>query len=207
MSLLKDRFTELVLFYGNNELKAQDYRQIIEKKYSEKGRFYHTMDHINDMFLHVKENRSCIIDYDSVVFAVIWHDIIYNPLKKDNEERSAEFAEICLNDLNIPEFKIKKCCELILASKHHKQSNDNDTNFFNDADLVILGRDEEIYNSYAQNIRKEYKMIPKLIYNKGRKKVLENYLNMQRIYKTEYNYFKYERQARTNLRREIEVLK
>jgi predicted metal-dependent HD superfamily phosphohydrolase len=52
-------------------------------------------------------------------------------------------------------------------------------------------------------VRKEYLIYPDLIYNPGRKKVLHHFLAMDRIFKTDFFYNKFEQQARQNLRKEI----
>jgi predicted metal-dependent HD superfamily phosphohydrolase len=85
-------------------------------------------------------------------------------------------------------------------------SENTDTNLFTDADLSILGQPWETYLAYAQNVRKEYGQYPKIIYRSGRKKVLRHFLEMERIFKTEYFFEKYEICARKNIEQELENL-
>jgi len=49
-------------------------------------------------------------------------------------------------------------------------------------------------------------MIPNLLYKKGRRKALEKFLSKKKIFKTEFNYYKYERQAKENIKAELELL-
>jgi predicted metal-dependent HD superfamily phosphohydrolase len=90
-----------------------------------------------------------------------------------------------------------------MATKGHAISEDADTNYFTDADLAILGSNNDEYLQYVKSIRKEYKFYPDFVYNPGRKKVLEHFIQMPRIYKTDYFYNKYEEPARKNIIDEI----
>ena len=93
----------------------------------------------------------------------------------------------------------------IKCTKSHEFS-DSDTNYFTDADLSILGKSWKTYEEYYQQIRKEYKIYPDFIYNSGRKKALQHFLKMDRIFKTDYFFEKYEIQARENLQNELQIL-
>jgi predicted metal-dependent HD superfamily phosphohydrolase len=92
----------------------------------------------------------------------------------------------------------------IIASKTHLVSADQDTNYFTDADLSVLGASREVYKLYADHVRKEYRYYPDLLYKPGRKKVLQHFLDMPRIFKTEHFYHTFEEQARQNLLWELE---
>jgi predicted metal-dependent HD superfamily phosphohydrolase len=111
-----------------------------------------------------------------------------------------------MNQIFVPDDTIELCKTHILATKSHHQSSDTDTNFFTDADLSVLGQSWEIYSTYFKNVRKEYSIYPDLLYNPGRKKVLNHFLAMDRIFKTEFFYDKFEIQAKKNLRKELEIL-
>jgi predicted metal-dependent HD superfamily phosphohydrolase len=109
----------------------------------------------------------------------LWIEIETNPLRSDNEEKSAGLAVERLGLLSLDEIQISKCNSQILATKSHMISNDNDTNLFTDADLSILGQDWNAYLQYAANIRKEYGMYTDSVYNAGRTKVLKHFLEME----------------------------
>lgn len=109
-----------------------------------------------------------------------------------------------MQQLQVPSARIQKCREQILATKKHTLHLDQDTNYFTDADLSILGQNWEDYLTYAENVRKEYAVFPDALYNPGRTKVLKHFLQMDRIFKTVYFYDKLEKQAKENIQREIE---
>ncbi len=70
---------------------------------------------------------------------------------------------------------------------------------FLDADLSILSSSKKRYKEYTQNVRKEYAFYDDTTYFLGRKKVLEIFLDKERIYESRYFYDKYDRQARVNI--------
>jgi predicted metal-dependent HD superfamily phosphohydrolase len=147
-----------------------------------------------------------IKDYDTLLFSVVYHDVIYNAEERNNEERSAELAEQRMQEINVPLDKIINCRRQIIATKSHTQSADMDTNFLLDADLSILGKSWEEYVTYTTNIRREYAIYPDVIYNAGRKSVLKHFLQMDRIFKTKEFYERFEKDARDNIEREIAML-
>ena len=135
-----------------------------------------------------------------------YHDIIYDALKSDNEERNAVLAERRMEEINVPGQIIENCKTQILATKKHLYNSVSDTNYFTDADLSVLGQDLETYRTYYQNVRKEYSIYPNLIYNPGRKKNLIHFLEMERIYKTQHFFLKLEEQAKENIKCELNTL-
>ena len=76
-----------------------------------------------------------------------------------------------------------------------------------DIDLSIFGQLKEIFDEYEANIRKEYEFYPLEIYNPGRMKILNSFLNKEFIYQIPEVRKKYEKKARENLQRSIEKLK
>jgi predicted metal-dependent HD superfamily phosphohydrolase len=178
----------------------------IERKYAEKNRHYHTLQHLNNLLLELTPIQKEIENWETILFTLYYHDIIYTPQKFDNEEKSAALAEKRMKQLAIPNKVIEDCKLQILATKTHIKSANNDTNYFTDADLSILGQPWEIYETYLKNVRKEYAIYEDSIYNPGRKKVLLNFLQMDCIFKTDFFHNKYEIQAKQNLQNEIDLL-
>lgn len=95
---------------------------------------------------------------------------------------------------------------MILATKNHELSADNDTNYLLDADLAILGQTLDDYQKYTEQIREEYSIYPDFMYNSGRKKVLNYFLDMDEIYKTPYFKKNYEQKARVNIKNDLSEL-
>jgi predicted metal-dependent HD superfamily phosphohydrolase len=204
--MLKQTFIALLTKYTNDQDLITELWAEIERNYSDKKRHYHTLNHLENLLQQLTEIKPQIKDWDVVLFSLYYHDIIYNSLKSDNEQKSAELAENRMKSIGISLAIIERCKAQIMATKAHFMSENEDTNYFTDADLSVLGQSWEMYSEYYQNVRKEYAIYPDLIYNAGRKKVLKHFLAMERIFKTNYFYLKFEAQARVNLEKELAFL-
>ncbi len=204
--MLKSTFISLIANYTKNDILINELWIDIEKKYSTKKKYYHTLVHLENILKELLKVKGEIKNWNVVLFSLYYHDIIYNSSKSDNEEKSAEYAERQMKKLLVEVNLIEGCKRQILATKTHSLSAENDINYFIDADLSVLGERWEIYKEYFINVRKEYSIYPKIIYNSGRKKVLVHFLESKKIFKTDFFYNKYEVQAKQNLQKEIELL-
>ena len=202
---LHQNFKDLFQKYNQDNSLQENLWLEIETYYTSKKRHYHTLSHLENLFQELLPIQENVEDWETVQFSIFYHDIIYNASRNDNEEKSAILAIERLNKIGINEDQILKCNHQILMTKSHEIS-DNDTNYFTDADLSILGKNWETYEEYFKQIRKEYRIYPDFMYNRGRKKALKHFLEMERIFKTDYFFRKYEKQARLNLEKELEIL-
>jgi len=204
---LKNYWQDLISDYADISL-IDSLWTTIESQYTFKNRHYHNLSHLYNMFLQLEDFKTEIEDLDSLRLAIWYHDIIYKSTTKDNEEQSALFAEKALKDLKHDSFNIENIKNLIISTKKHELilTENLDNAYLLDLDLSILGTDWEIYNKYTQNIRKEYKIYPDILYKPGRKKVLKHFLERDSLYFTERFKTKFEKQARNNLIQEIDML-
>ena len=175
----------------------------IAQAYSSDGRFYHNLNHLENMLSQLLPVKDNVKDWDALILALCYHDIIYDPLKNSNEEESAALAEKRLSNLSISKAKRRKVQELILATKTHTLTDEADLNLFTDADLSILGSDDMVYQQYAAAIRMEYAAVPDMLYIPGRIKVLNHFLGMNQIFKTNHFHHLLEGKARKNLAQEL----
>lgn len=201
--MITDTFLKLVKKYSNNDELANNLWLEIFTKYSDVKRHYHTIDHLEAMISILNEVKENIEDWDTTLFAVFYHDIIYKASSSTNEADSAKLAMERLNALAYPANKIAKCANMILATKQHLTSEDNDTNFILDADLAILGTNEEDYQKYKDQIREEYAIYPDFMYNAGRRKTMQKFLKNDSIYKTVFFTTKFNQQAKNNIEKEL----
>jgi predicted metal-dependent HD superfamily phosphohydrolase len=201
--MLKEVFFDLLKNYTGDSALVTNFWQEIEKNYGNRSRHYHNLSHLEILYAELVACKDHIAQWEAVLFAVFYHDIVYNTFRQDNEEKSAELAAKRLASLNVPASIMEICGEMINATKGHYFSANADVNLFTDADLCILGKDWNTYANYFANIRKEYALYPDMMYRPGRKKVLQHYLGMKRIFKTEMFYRKYETVARENLTKEL----
>lgn len=203
--MIKDEFIKSLGKYESNTQKQLQLWSEVEKNYFSSKRHYHNLNHLESLLSELLPFQNKFRNWDVVVFAIAYHDAIYNVLKSDNEEMSADLACKKLKSISLPDTLIKRCESLILATKKHETS-DEEINLFTDADLSILGSQPSVYKTYSQQIRKEYKVYPDFMYNPGRKKVLAHFLNMNRIFKTKEFLDRYEQQAKINLSKELQTL-
>lgn len=204
--ILENTWTTLLRHYDAPNTLSSSLWQEIHKKYSSRGRHYHDLTHLSHLLKELSPIRSSLHDWHAIRFSIYYHDIIYNARRSDNEEKSALLAGRRMQELAVPPATIEKTLHIIRATRQHLQSPDGDTNYFLDADLSTLGQPWEVYRQYFKNIRKEYSIYPDLLYIPGRRKVLNHFLDMPRIFKTEYFSSKYEEMAKANLRQELQLL-
>jgi predicted metal-dependent HD superfamily phosphohydrolase len=125
-----------------------------------------------------------------------------------------------------------KVTECIIASASHilssmkaNETNDIIVAIFLDADISILGKPSDAYDKYAGCIRKEYSFVEREVYCSKRAGILEGFLPMdaaastavtaggneekrhQYVFATEVGRAEWEVGARSNLKREIELLR
>jgi len=194
-----------------NELEADlsisetIFRELIAA-YTDVSRHYHDLDHVWHL-LTLAESTEDIAEYPSAIKLAAWfHDYVYDSQAQDNEIKSAVYAEETLSRLNLDRDLTDLVKQIILSTqKHQPMLNSIDNLLFLDLDLSILGASGDRYFKYAQNIRKEYSWLRDRDYQMGRKRVLTNFLNRDKIYYTAYFNRKLEQQARANLAREIEL--
>jgi predicted metal-dependent HD superfamily phosphohydrolase len=204
--MIKNIFQQLITKYTSDQQQAEKLWKELEHHYTRPSRHYHNLAHLENMFSELSQVQTKIKNRDTVLFALFYHDIVYKPTSNHNEEKSAELAEARLSEIAYSREQINQCKQIILATKAHVESIDAEINYFTDADLCILGQSWENYLAYAMNIRKEYSIYPDFIYKPGRKKVLNHFLNMKRIFKTTFFFTKFEEKAKENLSRELDLL-
>lgn len=204
--MLQSLFTNTINEYIDNKELLNIYWTEIKKQHTSKNRHYHNLTHLSNLYIELAPIKNDILNWTAVLFSIFYHDIVYDVKKQNNEKESADLAVKRLSKTKLPKELILLCKSHILATKSHEVSACNDTNLFTDADLSILGKKPEQYQQYCYQIRQEYSIYPNFLYKKGRKKVIEHFLNLERIYKTEYFFVKYEETAQKNLQKELSLL-
>ncbi len=183
---------------GNPDWSEKTFAELVTR-YSEPHRHHHNLEHIVSMLDELELISTLFVfeDQTAMKLAVWYHDAIYDPKAKNNEEQSAL--------LIIKSFGVK-VSDLILATKHTLDPDDVNARFLVDLDLAILGKSEKEFDRYEDNIRKEYSHVSEEDFRLGRAKVLQSFLNRQSIYSTNFFRDKYENTARKNLERSIKKL-
>lgn len=181
---------------------------MLRAAYAEPARHYHNLGHIHALLVWAKEYQAQLHDYTAVRFAIWFHDAVYDTKRSDNEERSAALAVQTLQRLKISTPLIQTVESMILATKAHQLGELNsDAAWFLDFDLAILGSAPEFYQAYAQAIRQEYRWVPRVLFRRKRRQVLESFLQRERLFFTAEMRARLETQARRNLQEELTLLK
>lgn len=203
-------FKDVAKKYLPNSSDIEAWFSSIEKPYLSRLRGYHDFNHIVFLVNLWDGYKDRIGKKDEIFFAIMYHDIVYKPIKSNNEEASARRFKRDAKKLGLSLSKkqVDYIFDAIMATKHndsvkHLYENDNDIKYFLDFDLYVLSSEENVYEKYREGVRKEYKIYPDALYKPGRRKVLESFLQRERIYLTDDIRAKRENFARNNLRNEI----
>lgn len=183
----------------------------VRARYQEPHRHYHTWSHIGALLRHFDIGHVRLHRPKPVLWALFWHDAIYDPQRTDNEEMSAQLliqearSELSSEDLAF-------AAAIIRATEKHaltggiKEAEREDMGFFLDVDLSILAAVPDVFDTYEANIRKEYAFVPEEKYRSARAGILQRFLERDRIYYTPVFLHAWEAKARSNLRRSIAAL-
>lgn len=192
-------------FFGDNLLAAEVLLDL-RRRYAEKHRAYHTLDHITKCLGHFDTIREAL-EWPRAVEVSLWfHDAIYNPRSATNEVDSADLAARQLLSLGEDLPLIDSVRRMINITKHPSEPGSQDESYLLDIDLAILGAPQADFDIYEANIRREYKWVPRFIYRRERSKVLRMFLQQECIYHTEHFHGLLERQARENIERALTTL-
>ncbi|SDK37071.1 Predicted metal-dependent phosphohydrolase, HD superfamily [Catalinimonas alkaloidigena] len=205
---LEGEWMRLVAPYEVAPMLTETTWQELHGAYTAPQRHYHTLAHVAALLTYAKEFRSALPDYDAVRFAIWFHDAVYNPLRNDNELRSAQQAIHFLQQTRFESVRLQQVAHWIRRTQRHQDREPNEPvelHWFLAFDLAVLSASPAVYQRYAQQIRQEYRHVPDLLYKPGRRKVLEAFLNEPTLYRTAH-FQQREAQARENLRAELEKL-
>lgn len=171
--------------------------------YGEPGRAYHTLDHVLDCLALLDDADFTAAERDPVEAAIWFHDVFYDSRRRDNEVRSAEWAERTLSGAGVPSETTARVAQLIGMTDHSSPPADASGQLLCDVDLAILGRDQAEFDEYQRRIREEYGWVSDPLYRVGRARVLSGFADRPWIYLTQRFRDRYEAAARANLHRAL----
>jgi predicted metal-dependent HD superfamily phosphohydrolase len=152
-----------------------DYNTLLSM-WNESHRSYHTQNHLLDLIEQINESKfnfDSNKDYEKMILCALFHDCIYDPMRSDNEERSADFFINCCQEKNDPD--ILEIKQMILDTKTHESTTPLSEKF-NKMDMNIVERDFNQLLEWENGIRNEYKEYGD-IYKTGRLAFLESLLD------------------------------
>ena len=182
----------------------------IQQAYRTPPRAYHAWSHIEDVELWYQEvaKGPGWKQPREVFIAVLLHDAIYVPGRKDNEALSAKLAlDLVARHLPNQQLDAPRIADLILLTARHgslaPDEVDGDAALFLDCDMAILGAAPEVFDRYDAAIREEYATIPSVLYSLGRRRFLRRLLDAPRIFLSDTFHARLDAAARSNLRRAL----
>ena len=154
------------------KIKA-DINMLLEM-WNEPHRSYHNLNHLVDLtnminsdYANHKLNQTTT---EKLLLTSLFHDIVYNPQRTDNEAKSAEFfINMCEDKKNVHILDIKQA---ILDTATHTGDNYL-SELFNKYDMNIVERNFESLLEWEAGIHEEYKFAGEL-YKTGRLKFVES---------------------------------
>lgn len=174
------------------------------ERYREPHRHYHNLTHLTEILRHVAAHAAHFTSLRVAVYAALYHDVIYDPQRKDNEAQSAHLAARDLVSW-LSSSDLAGVISLIDATAHHGAKlaeGAPGVGLFLDCDAAIMGADAERYQQYADAVRREYEHVPSLMYRWGRRRFLAKMLARPSVFHTAWFTSAYGERAHANLRAE-----
>jgi len=199
--LLWPRWQALMATFSVNQSRETFERLV--KAYSEPHRAYHTLAHITACLNHLDEVRHKAEHPHEIELALWFHDAIYQPFSKTNEEDSAEWAKEFMTSNGFASSTCDRVFNHIIITKEHVAPANIDAQLLLDIDLSILGTRDEVYDQFEKDVRFEYRKVPGFLFRRKRKEILKGFLARKHIYQTQVFQNTLEMQARHNLSRTI----
>ena len=132
--------------------------------YNEKHRHYHNFKHIEYMFKKAYDLNIEITD--DLFLAIVFHDIVYDPTRPDNEEQSILLLNKWITNSTID--------DAIFATKNHTKISTL-SGILNMLDLCVLYDNFADFVIYDSNIYKEYSFVDFDTYIEKRIEILTKY--------------------------------
>lgn len=185
--------------------------QWLEAAYATPPRAYHNIDHVHALLAH----------FDAVAagpgwqrpaevwLAIAFHDAIYEPGRRDNEQRSAQLArERIAAWWPQAGYDVARVVELIELTARHGQLGVDDVDaeaaLFLDCDMAILAAPPAAFDAYDAGIAAEYRgHVPGFLYRINRRRFLRGLLDRPRIFLSDHFHMHSDADARANLRRAL----
>ena len=183
--------------------------EVIRRGYSEPHRHYHTLEHLCAMarhFTQVAEEPGWTRPRE-VYAALLFHDLVYDPARADNEARSAErMRKILSSSDGAGVVDLDRVAHLVeLTALHggklpHPLSADEA--LFLDIDMSILGTPEHVYLRYEAQVEAEYLPVyPGPLFRMGRAEFLRKTLAAGPLFLSPLFHERFEGVAQRNMRK------
>jgi pantetheine-phosphate adenylyltransferase len=136
-------------------------------RYQEPHRFYHTLDHLQDIYQQLEDKE--LADNKALLLATAYHDVIYNPQSSTNEENSAKYF---MQYYKANDQLKQEVYNIILDTKTHQPQSEL-SSVFCDLDLNVLRQPLHKLLIYEDQIFKEFQFADFTLYRIKRVEALQ----------------------------------
>jgi predicted metal-dependent HD superfamily phosphohydrolase len=170
--------------------------------WQESHRDYHGLRHLAECLEAIDTLGGPAPQMAVVELAVWFHDAVFDPRARDNEERSAAWLQEFAQGAGIPVGTAGRAADLVRSTAHRtgvERLRGRDADVVHDADLAVLGAHELRFAEYEGGVRCEYGHVGSVPYALARGAFLRGLLEAGAIYRTAEFRASREEQARRNL--------
>jgi predicted metal-dependent HD superfamily phosphohydrolase len=190
---------------GDSPISRTEWAALVAA-WSEPHRRYHDLAHLAAV-LGLVGQLDGATDPDAVRLAAWYHDVVYDPTRRDNEKVSAQRARAGLRGL-VPDERIAEVERLVLLTAGHDPGpEDANGAVLCDADLAVLAGPPDAYVAYASAVREENAHLSDEEFTAGRIAVLEHLLALPALYRTPEAARLWADRAAANLTAELTLLR
>lgn len=188
----------------------------LRASYAAPPRAYHHFGHVETLLAHFDEVAAGPgwARPREAWLALLYHDAVYEPGRRDNEARSAALATAGIARwLPGEDIDAGHVAALIALTARHGTllpadlgdgADGDDSRNFLDCDMAILGADPTAFDAYDRAIAEEYRgVVPGWLYRINRRRFLRGLLQRERIYLGDFFHARLDATARANLRRTL----
>lgn len=182
----------------------------LAEAYSQPGRAYHNWRHIEEMVGHWQDVQTRIGWQRPIesFLATLFHDVVYDSLRQDNEALSACKAADWLYDVeHVDNLAVQR---LIRLTAHHGRLRPDivadDQALFLDCDMAVLGAEPKRYDEYTQGVWAEYGHLPEATFVDGRRRFLNRLMSNRRLFLSDDFNNRLAKPAKSNINRELLTL-
>ena len=171
--------------------------------YREPQRHYHTLQHLEECLDHFDALRHLAEHPAEIELALWFHDSVYDVHARDNEARSADWADQALRATGLAPAACARVHALIMATCHDALPASPDAQLLTDIDLAILGAGPGRFAEYEAQVCAEYAHVPQPLFVERRRQILQGFLERDPIFQTQPCRQRFEAAARRNLARAV----
>ncbi len=174
------------------------------ERWGEQHRKYHSRTHL----LAVLEALDTLTEPSAppatVVLAAWFHDAVYEGVAGQDEEESARLAEDRLALAGLPPADVAEVARLVrLTATHAPKPGDDAGALLCDADLSVLGGNEDSYARYLAAVREDYAHVSDDDFAKGRAAVVRHLLALDPLFHSQRAQALWHEAAARNLAAEL----